>query len=79
MFIYLTVRGSCESVACAMMLWWYWFGFEGDGNSIFEEKGAKKVVISDGRNYAWVSYVIYGLWVHFRVYPIIFLPMILIH
>ena len=51
LFVYLTFRGSCESINCFLMLIFIYFL-------------KKKQTFYCG--------IIYGVWIHFRVYPIIF-------
>lgn len=36
LFIYLTVRGSCESIAVCLMIWCFYFIFADRGNVIFQ-------------------------------------------
>lgn len=79
MLIYLTVRGSCESISLALMFWSFGLIFSSNGSIIFDDILNKKMGITDNRKFAWLGYVLYGLWVHFRVYPIVLLPLILIH
>lgn len=43
LFIYLTVRGSCESVSVALMVWVFCFLFERNGNTVFDDAINKKV------------------------------------
>lgn len=77
LFIYLTVRGSCESISLALMFWTFYLLFGREGNSILALPGNKAKCTLHPR--MMLGYLLYGLWVHFRVYPIILLPIILIH
>jgi phosphatidylinositol glycan class M len=79
LFIYLTVRGSCESISLALMYLTFYFVFGKNGNIVFESVLNKKARCEDLRRWSWLGYMLYGLWVHMRVYPIILLPVILVH
>lgn len=61
------------------MFWCFGLIFSNNGSIIFDDILNKKVTITDNRKFAWLGYVLYGIWVHFRVYPIIFLPLLLVH
>lgn len=76
LFIELTVRGSCESITLALMFWSFYYIFGHNGNVNF--KRDSKAEPNDRRN-SYIGYILYGLWVHFRIYPIFFLPILLIH
>lgn len=52
--VYLTVRGSCESISCCLMFLMVWL---------------------EGRVF-WAA-VVYGFWVHMRVYPVVFVGVVL--
>jgi phosphatidylinositol glycan class M len=45
LFIYLTVRGSCESIAMALMyaFWYFYFGNNSSGNLIPDQIKDKKI------------------------------------
>jgi phosphatidylinositol glycan class M len=47
--IYLTMRGSCESISCFLMF----------------------LMVALQKKVFWAG-VVFGFWVHFRVYPVIF-------
>jgi hypothetical protein len=82
LFVALTVRGSCESITLALMyaFWYYYFGGETTGNQAGLHTISNKINESQPKTTArWLSYLIYGLWVHVRVYPIILLPLLLVH
>ena len=80
--IYLTVRGSCEGItmALASAFWYFYIGGDCTGNMSPVEKIDKGI---SERQPCWIrryiSYAIFGLWVHFRVYPVIFVPMLIMH
>lgn len=82
LFIALTVRGSCESITLALMyaFWYCYFGGQANGNQSGLQAITHKVTVRqpDWR-LRWASYFLYGLWVHFRVYPIVLLPLLLAH
>jgi GPI mannosyltransferase 1 subunit M len=82
LFIALTVRGSCESITLALMyaFWYCYFGGPANGNQSGLQAITNKVTVRqpDWR-LRWGSYLLYGLWVHFRVYPIVLLPLLLAH
>jgi len=60
--------------------WYYYFGGSASGNFTFMKLKNEKVDSLQPEQWKrLLSYVIYGLWVHIRVYPIIFLPIILAH
>ena len=80
--IYVTVRGSCEGITMALgaAFWYFYFGGDAHGNmSPVErlEKGVGERQPSKAKKY--VSYALFGLWVHFRIYPIIFVPLLIMH
>ena len=80
LFIALTVRGSCESITLALMyaFWYFYFGAEANGSQAGLLSISNKIADSQPNwKMKWVSYLVYGLWVHVRVYPIILLPLLL--
>ena len=82
MLIYLTVRGSCEGItmALAAAFWCFYIGGDSNGNMSPVEKIDKGISERQPcRIRKYISYAIFGLWVHFRVYPIIFVPMLIMH
>ena len=80
LFIYLTVRGSCESINMCLMYWCFYFIFQHNGNSALHNKLNKYIQIKPLPTFSLLlGYFLYGLWVHFRIYPIIFLPALLVH
>lgn len=82
LFIALTVRGSCESITLALMygFWYYYFGGDATGNQAGLHAINNKIETSQpNTTMKWVSYLIFGLWVHVRVYPIVLLPLLLVH
>lgn len=82
LFIALTARGSCESIALALMyaFWFYYFGGETTGNQpCLHITNHKISQTQPNATLKWVSYLVYGLWVHVRVYPIVLLPLLLMH
>lgn len=76
LFIYLTVRGSIESITLALMyaFWYYFFTGEINGNQSCFQIITNKISTQQPKR--WISYIIFGLWVHLRVYPIILVPLI---
>jgi hypothetical protein len=82
LFIALTVRGSCESITLALMyaFWYYYFGDEATGNqSCLQVINNKIKATQPNWRLRWLSYFIFGFWVHVRIYPIILLPLLLYH
>lgn len=61
------------------MFWTFKFIFEVNGNITLEHILNRSKKIIDRRKFSWIGYVLYGLWIHFRVYPIIFFPLIIMH
>ena len=47
LFIYLTVRGSCESISMALMYWTCYFIFKHNGNSALENRLSRYTKISE--------------------------------
>ena len=82
LFIYLTVRGSCESITMALMygfLSLYWGG-KAYGNHPVIQMHANKVY--EHQPCPWrrrASYALFGLLVHFRLFPIVLVPLLLMH
>lgn len=80
LFVYLTVRGSCESLSMALMYWCFYFIFRHNGNSGLENIFNKSIKIFERNSLScMLGYILYGLWVHIRIYPIIFLPVLIIN
>lgn len=80
--IYVTVRGSCEGItmALASAFWYFYFGGDVHGNMSPVErvdKGYGERQPNTLKKY--ISYAIFGLWVHFRVYPIVLVPLLIMH
>jgi hypothetical protein len=64
----------------ASAFWYFYVGGEGHGNMSPVERIDRGVTERQPnilRRY--VSYMLFGLWVHFRVYPIILVPMLIMH
>lgn len=60
--------------------WYYYFGGNASGNHSCLQTIKNKINENQpDPTLKWISYMIYGLWVHMRVYPIIFLPLLLFH
>lgn len=80
LFIYLTVRGSCESISMALMYWCLYFIFGHNGNSGLDNRLSRYVQIKTQSHFKLIlGYCLYGLWVHIRVYPIVFLPLLFLN
>lgn len=80
--IYVTVRGSCEGItmALASAFWYFYVGGDCHGNMSPVERLDRNVPERQPNQVKkYLSYAIFGLWVHFRVYPIIFVPMLIMH
>jgi phosphatidylinositol glycan class M len=60
--------------------WYYYFGGETTGNqACLHITNSKINETQPNWKLRWISYLIYGLWVHIRLYPIILLPLLLFH
>lgn len=80
--IFLGTRGSCEGVTMtlASSFWYFYFGAKSHGNITPEERRERGLTERQPNTLKkYISYMIFGLWVHFRVYPIIFVPMLIMH
>lgn len=80
LFIYLTVRGSCESITLALMyaFWYFFFGGEASGNqALVQPTTQQQPQPVPWKRYA--AYAVFGLWVHVRVYPIVLVPLFFMH
>jgi len=80
--VYLSIRGSCEgiTISIAYAFLYFYFGGSAHGNmSAIERKKQGIVDLQPCRIRRYVSYALYGLLVHFRVFPIIFLPMLIMY
>lgn len=80
--IYICIRGSCEGITMilAASFWYFYFGTKSHGNITPQERIEKGLIERQPKKIKkYISYVIFGLWVHFRVYPVIFVPMLIMH
>ena len=80
--VYLSIRGSCESITMTLAFAFLYFYFGGDssGNMSALERRKKGIIdLQPNRIRRYIAYMIYGLWVHFRVFPIILLPMLIMY
>jgi hypothetical protein len=67
-------------MALMYAFWYFMFGRRTSGNLVPEQiKSSKIEELQSNLMHKIYAYLIYGLWVHFRVYPIIFLPLILLY
>lgn len=63
-----------------LMYWCFYFIFKQNGNSGLQNKFNKYIKIKPQFSLSLIfGYVLYGLWVHFRLYPIVFLPILIAH
>jgi len=80
--IYLSIRGSCEGITMtlAAAFLYFYFGGEAHGNmSALERRGKGIIHLQPCRIRRYISYVLFGLWVHFRVFPVILLPLLIMY
>ena len=64
----------------ATSFWYFYFSGKTHGNITPEERREKGLTERQpDKVKKYISYIIFGLWVHFRVYPIIFVPMLIMH
>ena len=62
------------------MYWCFYFIFRQNGNCGLENRLTQFINISSGYGLKTIlGYSLYGLWVHFRIYPIIFLPILIVN
>ena len=67
-------------MALMYAFWYFYFGNNSSGNLIPDQIKDKKIQeFQPNTMHRIYAYIIYGLWVHYRVYPIIFLPLILVY
>ena len=60
--------------------WYFYFGEETHGNmSAFERRDKGFTERQPNKLKKYISYIIFGLWVHFRVFPIILVPLLIMH
>lgn len=80
--VYLSIRGSCEGITMtlAFAFLYFYFGGEAHGNMSALERRKKGIVdLQPNKIRRYIAYMFYGLWVHFRVFPIILLPMLIMY
>lgn len=80
--IYISIRGNCEGIIMAIIyaFFYYFFGDDVDGHmSAFERRDKGLVERQPDRMKRYISYAIFGFAVHFRVFPIIFVPFIIMY
>ena len=80
--VYLSIRGSCEGITMTLAFAFLYFYFGGDSNgsmSALERRNKGIIDLQPNRIRRYIAYMIYGLWVHFRVFPIILLPMLVMY
>lgn len=80
--IYLSIRGSCEGITMTLgaAFWYFYFGGEANGNMSANERREKGLIERQPNTLKkYISYVLFGLWVHFRVYPIIMVPLLIMY
>lgn len=81
-FIYVTIRGNCEAITVALYFafLYYFFSEEVNGNmSAFERRDKGLAIRQPNTLKRYVSYIIFGVLVHFRIFPIIFVPLMITH
>jgi phosphatidylinositol glycan class M len=67
-------------MALMYAFWYLYFGKSSSGNLIPSQLKDKQLEeLQTNRLHKAIAYAVYGLWVHFRIYPIIFLPLILLY
>jgi hypothetical protein len=67
-------------MALMYAFWYFMFGKNFSGNLVPDQIKLRKIdEMQSNLMHRIYAYAIYGLWVHFRIYPIIFLPLILIY
>ena len=80
--IYLSIRGSCEGITMtlATAFLYFYFGGKANGNmSALERRDNGIIDLQPCRIKRYIAYVLFGLWVHFRVFPVILLPMFIMY
>lgn len=80
--VYLSIRGSCEgiTISIAYAFLYFYFGGSANGNMSSLERRKQGIIdLQPCRIKRYIAYALYGLWVHFRVFPIIFLPMLIMY
>ena len=80
--IFISTRGNFEAITItlAMAFAYFYFGGTSHGNMSADERKEKGITdLQPCRVKRYIAYMLYGLWVHFRVFPIILLPMLLMY
>ena len=80
--IYLSIRGSCEGITMtlAFAFLYFYFGGDADGTMSANERKEKGITtLQPCRIRRYVSFMFFGLWVHFRVFPVILLPLLIMY
>lgn len=81
-FIYVTIRGNCEAITVALYFAFLYFYFsESVSGSIsaYERRDKGLMVRQPDRIKRYLSYAVFGLVVHFRIFPVIFVPLMIMH
>jgi hypothetical protein len=65
-------------MALMYAFWYFWYGDQASGNQTPNQiKDNRIEEIQPSKIKLYAAYLLYGLWVHMRIYPIVFLPMLL--
>jgi len=80
--IYISIRGNCEGIIMAFLyaFFYYFFGDQVNGEmSAYERRDRGIEERQPDRLKRYISYAIFGFCVHFRVFPIIFVPLFIMY
>lgn len=80
--VYISIRGNCEGIIMAFIyaFLYYFFGDDVNGEmSAYERRDRGIIERQPDRLKRYISYAIFGFAVHFRVFPIIFVPLFIMY